>query len=134
MTEEEWLASNDARIMAEWARDKLSSRKYQLLNCSCCRCLAAWFIDDRLAKCLGRAEGNADGLLKERTFTRWGVIADTVGRTAYGHSPAFARAGEAVRALFTYRSVSYPAHWDAWRALCIDQAVFAEPFSSGAAS
>jgi hypothetical protein len=34
--------------------------------------------------------------------------------------------------LFTYRLTHYPQHWDAWRALCIDQAVFGEPFTSDA--
>ncbi len=130
MTEVEWLAS-DARPLAQWVRAWTPPRKYHLLNCACCRLLAPWFVNYRLADCVDRAERYADGALTEQTFAKWGKLADELGRSAYGR-PAVARVGEAVRGLFSYRLVSYPATWDAWRVFCVDQTMYDEPFCSEA--
>ncbi len=132
MTEAEWLACDDPRPLAEWVRDETPSRRYRLLNCACCRSLAPWFINNQLGECVGRAELFADSVLTERTFAKWGKLADTLGRGAYGHSAAFVRVTEAVRGLFSYRLISYPANWDAWRVLCVDLAACGEPFCSEA--
>jgi len=135
MTEKVWLAA-DPKPLAEWLQTDSESeqhglsRKYRLLNCACCRHLAPWFGDDRLTDCVVRAERFADGALTERTFGKWGESALTISRRKSAHPGPHLRACEAVCGLFSYRFVTYPTQWHAWRALCSDRAIFGESFAA----
>jgi hypothetical protein len=74
MTEAEWLAYSEPRVMLEFLRGKASERKLRLFACSCCRRLWNLFTDKRAWKAIEFAERYADGLATTRQLheSAWG--------------------------------------------------------------
>jgi hypothetical protein len=63
MTEAEWLACTDPKLMLEFLRDKASDRKLRLFGCACCRRLWTSLVDDRSRLAVVIAEQFADGFV-----------------------------------------------------------------------
>jgi hypothetical protein len=61
MTEQEWLACTDPKLMLEFLQGKVSERRLRLLTVACCRRAGAWLEHDQ--KTLATAEEHADGVL-----------------------------------------------------------------------
>lgn len=61
LTDHEWLACCDIKIMLDAARGKFTERKVRLLNCACCRRIWNLFTDDRSRKAVEIAEQFAEG-------------------------------------------------------------------------
>ncbi len=64
MTEAEWLAATDPKLMVEFLRGKVSERKFCLFACGCCERIWDHLTDARsrsAVAALGRfADGQAD--------------------------------------------------------------------------
>lgn len=61
MTEAEWLRCADVSEMLDFLADRVSSRKFRLFACACCRRLWHLLSDDRCRQAVEVAERFADG-------------------------------------------------------------------------
>src|SRR5262245_65325248 len=61
MTEAEWLACEEPRLMLEFLGERASDRKFRLFGCACCRRLPRLLAQRRICKALEVAERHADG-------------------------------------------------------------------------
>jgi hypothetical protein len=78
MTEQEWMASADARAMLAYLETKAGERKARL--CAICRCRQlARFLSEESIKALESSEMVADGLLPGKEFTSPGATKYTPG-------------------------------------------------------
>ena len=68
MTPAEWAASDDPEAMSRFLRDRLSDRKWRLLNCACVRRIWHLLADERLRTGVATAERHADGRVDARTY------------------------------------------------------------------
>src|SRR5262245_31347514 len=60
MTEAEWLACDDPRLMLSHLQDAASDRQLRLFACVCCRRLWRFMNDERSGTAVAVAEGFAD--------------------------------------------------------------------------
>ena len=73
MTETEWLACNDPKVMLSFLRctrrrGRPSGRKLRLFVCACCRRISSLLTDERSRQAVAVAEMYVDGLASEETL------------------------------------------------------------------
>jgi hypothetical protein len=66
MTESEWNACADPRVLLEFLQGRASDRKVRLLLCACCRRRVWHLLDVRARAAVTVAEDYADGLATDR--------------------------------------------------------------------
>lgn len=62
MTEEEWLATEDAPALLRYVRNPGGQRKFRLLACACARSRWAGLKEEEYTKAVEVSEACADGL------------------------------------------------------------------------
>src|SRR4051794_28311793 len=102
MTEAQWLACDDPRLMLDHQRDAASPRKLRWFACACVRSVWAHLIDERSQRAVEVAELYADGRAEaaalaeaEKQAFEVAAVADlrsTVSDPAWAASRAAARA------------------------------------------
>src|SRR5262245_45895274 len=111
MTEAEWLAATDPKLMLEFLQDKASDRKLRLFGCACCR--AVW--DDRWPhrsrRVIEVAERFADGLACDKELNRSRSLACQSAQNAvrYGSRRRYGHPGWRLeRRLFLAANTAHP--------------------------
>jgi hypothetical protein len=92
MTEETWLACEDASPMVDLVHGKLSERKIRLFGAACCRQVWHQLTDQRSKEMICVAERHADGCSGEKEFLSARKAADMVdmGKLDAAHYAAVA--------------------------------------------
>jgi hypothetical protein len=86
MTESEWLACTDPRMMLECIQGKASERKLRLFACACCRVFWSFLTDLRSREAIEAAERYADGAITPKELQRAGGRASNVILSQRAHT------------------------------------------------
>jgi hypothetical protein len=83
MTEVEWLACEDPKLMLAHLKGKISGRKVRLLSCACTRRVWNFVSDERLKKALDNLERVADNPRLEKLRIEAGKLASSFRQQHY---------------------------------------------------
>jgi hypothetical protein len=112
MTEVEWLACEDPKLMLEFLLDKASDRKLRLFACACCRRIWQLLDDERSRRAVETAERFVDGNAQKNEWRRAAIQAKAVSEELHAkaiseETPASqARYYAAAASLLTVKNIS----------------------------
>jgi hypothetical protein len=112
MTEAEWLAGGDVRVMLRSLRGRAGDRKLRLFACACWQRLRHLLQDGHLRWFLGLLEAHADGLVPPQELWAARQAAWVALRSLRQGPPA----AETREELAARRLVRWGAHLNAWTA------------------
>jgi hypothetical protein len=131
MTEAEWLACEEARLMLDCLKGRGSERKWRLFAVACAWQLEPWFPDPVLKDALLRAQLFGDGALACRTLDTWRQKAMRIERPLPKYAAVLmppVRACEAV--ISACRHPPTIGYFDAYHALVFPFSAFGPGFEA----